>query len=220
MLGLPSLESARLTPVRTLCFATGWWIYGTNIGDGFTGKHWNTFSQVVDNVFSTPPQTFQYDFYDHDYAGYIQDTWKARPNLTVNYGIRWDDQDSTQSAVFQRGCVRAQGPRPANPGYLHNFHQERHGAFQPRVGVAWNLRKNTVVRFGGGIFYGKTVGSAIKTIVSGAGESNINCTPTTGGSCAGLTVPQVLAFQRTCPCSRQTALFPGTLGAGGVGVGS
>jgi hypothetical protein len=72
-------------------------------------------------------------------------------------------------------------------------------AFQPRLGVAWNLRKNTVVRFGGGIFYGKTVGSAIKTVVSGAGESNINCTPGQTGLCAGLVFPDTLVDQQDIP---------------------
>ena len=42
-----------------------------------------------------PPQTFQFGTgsafnvaKDNVYAGFVQDSWKLKPNLTMNYGVR------------------------------------------------------------------------------------------------------------------------------------
>ena len=85
------------------------------------------------------------------YAGtFVQDTWKAKPNLTVNYGVRWDInmpwydwQGKTetiikgeQSTVFP---LAPQGylvpgdkgvPSTVSPTGFHNF--------APRVGIAYS----------------------------------------------------------------------------------
>lgn len=62
---------------------------------------------------------------------YIQDDWRARPNLTISYGLRFE----TQNAIHD------------------------HGDFAPRVAIAWGIgggqksAPKTVLRAGFGMFY-------------------------------------------------------------------
>jgi len=83
------------------------------------------------------------------YAGYVQDVWKIRRNLTLNLGLRYE--------VDQR-----KSPLPTNK---HNF--------APRFGFAWdpgNDRK-TVVRGGYGLFYA-TIDFQIDFVANALNEIN------------------------------------------------
>ncbi len=68
---------------------------------------------------------------DHGYWGpFVQDQWRIKPNLTLNFGLRWDYETGLSGYV--------------NPDY---------NEFQPRVGLAWSPNSKTVVRAGFGIFF-------------------------------------------------------------------
>ena len=67
-------------------------VYGVNVGDGLTGKHFASFGQVTDPITGVGKD----DFYDVDYAGFAEDSWKVRPNLTVNLGVRYEIQTIPQ----------------------------------------------------------------------------------------------------------------------------
>jgi hypothetical protein len=64
-----------------------------------------------------------------DLEPYVEDDWKARPNLTISGGLRFETQD----------------------------HIRDHADFAPRVGIAWGLGRGkstkTVLRAGFGVFY-------------------------------------------------------------------
>ena len=109
-------------------------VQGINLGDGLTGRHWSTFVQVTDPVTGVGKD----DFYNNDIAGFVEDSWKVRPNITLNLGVRYD--------VFLI-------PAPPKPNlatplttlYTSTINIPKN-QFQPRLGVAWELRKGTVLR--------------------------------------------------------------------------
>ncbi len=59
---------------------------GVNVGDNLTGQHWSSFTQVSDPITLVGKD----DFYDNDFAAYLQDTWKVRPNLTLRKPMSHD----------------------------------------------------------------------------------------------------------------------------------
>jgi Carboxypeptidase regulatory-like domain/TonB dependent receptor len=75
------------------------------------------------------PQDFSFNL-NHGYFGlYVQDQWRVNPKLTLNYGLRWDEEFGLSKIV--------------NPD---------HRGFQPRVGLAYSPTKHTVIRTGFGVF--------------------------------------------------------------------
>ncbi len=191
-------------------------LYGrTYSGDTKPGQHWNSFNQFVDLIEPGFPSTFRYLFPNNDYAFFLNDTWKLRPNLTLNWGVRYDlqiiaDLPNTVARVCAEKpavCVPPASTASANlpiyQRYTTNYPNE-YDAIQPRLGAAWNVSKNTVIRAGGGIFFAKTDGHNIKNVVSGAGETTTNCSNSTAALPAAsitcvvpaLKFPQLIANQQ------------------------
>jgi hypothetical protein len=101
-------------------------------------------------------------------AFYVQDSYKVMPRLTLNYGLRYD-YDIPATEAFDRFSVV--DPALANPGagnlpgaYTYfGTGPGRNGrtrpqdvftyAFGPRLGFAYTINGNTVLRGGYGIFY-------------------------------------------------------------------
>ena len=91
-----------------------------------------------------------------EYFGYILDEWKVKPNFTVNLGLRWED--------FNEFIERTHRDLPFSVQYCGGYCQygikfgiPRLTNFAPRVSLAWApkaLHDRTVIRVGGGKFYG------------------------------------------------------------------
>ena len=92
---------------------------------------------------------------NEDIALFAQDQWQIRPNVTLNYGIRWDAQLMAETVD---PTTTAYARFLTNPDFLSDGTiPDQVAQFQPRIGVAWDVNGNarTVVRGNFGLYYGR-----------------------------------------------------------------
>jgi hypothetical protein len=153
--------------------------YGVNIGDGLTGKHYTSFVQVTDPITGIGKD----EWWENDFGGFIEDSWKKASNLTFTFGLRYEVQLTPQPP-------RPNTLNPLNKAWTSRINQDTNN-FAPRIGIAWNPLKDTVVRAGWGMFYGKTSNSTFYAyrVENGIYQQTFNCNINT---CPGLTFPNLL----------------------------
>jgi len=106
------------------------------------------------------------------YAGlFAQDSWQARPSLTLNYGLRWDrvapwSEKYNQISTFVPGAQSVVFPGappgilyPGDPGIPNTLAPIGNRSFSPRVGLAWSPQSEA------GSFLEKILGSPGTTSV-------------------------------------------------------
>ncbi|HYY42758.1 MAG TPA: TonB-dependent receptor, partial [Pyrinomonadaceae bacterium] len=122
-----------------------------------------------------------------DLAFFAQDDWRVRPKLTLNLGLRYDNQflarppiQNTDPALLAAGLDTSRGVSDYNN-------------FGPRAGFSYAPDQKTVIRGGYGIFYGRTTSIMLGTVHSGNGiqTTGITITGTANIAAAGLVYPAI-----------------------------
>lgn len=136
-----------------------------------------------------------------EWAGYVEDTLRAHPGLTVHAGVRYEYEllplplqpNLALDAVF------------GHAGATSVFPEDRNN-FGPRVGVAWQPfgAGRGVVRVGYGLFYGRLPGATVRRALVDtalpASTMHVRITPATVTNC-----PQVANQGFGYACSFVTA---------------
>lgn len=175
---------------------------GADVGDGLTSQHWSVFTQVNDPITHVGKD----DFYDNDLGLYFEDTWKLKPSLTLDLGVRYDLQHV---------------PAPPQPNtatpllalYTSTLNIDSNN-IAPRLGVAWQLDRNTVLRAGYGIFYGKTSNSTYYALRVENGvfqQTFTGCSPTSTNPVLVACAPTFPNVYFTPPGPAPAAPFAGAL---------
>ena len=89
-------------------------------------------------------------FHNIAFAGFLQDSWRVRSNLTLNYGVRYDVELTPTSAAVNSTSQAAENALGITEGIPRDYNN-----FAPRIGLAWDPHKDgkTVVRASYGMFY-------------------------------------------------------------------
>ena len=126
-----------ITNARYFLAAPGWWIRpGANVRPAFSQKYM---------------------------AVYAQQDWRATKRLTLNFGLRWDMQPGPTERYDRMSAVDVNAKNPFGytgsvvfpgvGGYSRNLWNTEYGDIGPRVGGAYQLSRNLVLRGGFGITY-------------------------------------------------------------------
>lgn len=114
-----------------------------NYLDDFTGP-----SGSVGKSFGTARLVFP----DTIQAYYIQDTWKARKNLTLDFGLRYEDFGTPSNALPYPAVLPGAGALTQGLTQRVTQQPDRNN-FGPRFGFAYAAGDKTVLRGGFGVFY-------------------------------------------------------------------
>jgi hypothetical protein len=85
------------------------------------------------------------------FAAFFQDDWHVSPTLTINLGLRWElhtpwveVKDRQANFGLFSGALELPGQNGNNRALYNQYNGITN--YQPRIGIAWNPRKNTVIR--------------------------------------------------------------------------
>ena len=172
-----SYEQVNVNPNPT--FNGSFAFFGTETGLDFA----DFLIGVASNYNQADSQTF---YGRHKYAGaFLQDSWKVKPSVTLNYGIRWDlmqywSEKYNQIPTFvlgQQSQVYPTAPTslvyPTDAGVPNTLVPQKN-KFAPRIGLAYSPSKadgllgkliggqgKTSIRAGFGLFYSVIQGNTI-----------------------------------------------------------
>lgn len=153
-------------------------------------------------------------------AFFVQDDWKARPDLTLNLGLRYDiftapterhDHQSNFDPATKTFIVAGKDA----PGGRDLANTDKNN-FGPRVGFAYSgLRssKTVVLRGGYGVLYSTDISAAQPlTANPGTGSYSYGCDPSIGntGGCPPGSFTGRFPFDVGLPVGVQTVAAPGT----------
>src|SRR5207247_7960171 len=104
-----------------------------------------------------PP--WNYDIPRPTYAVWFGDVWHATPKLTLNYGLRWDDDwgAAAPPGIAERSIPINNGYVSGDFGFVQDIYD--HKDFAPRGGFAYNVGSGSdfVIRGGSGLYFATPV---------------------------------------------------------------
>ena len=136
--------------------------YCASTGDGFA----SFLTGDVDAANQSTPSARKITSYS--WAFFAQDSWRATPKLTVNYGLRWEVPIAPHETYDRIGIMDPSVPNPAAGGLLggltffgegpgrngrSRFFDTGHKSFGPRLGLAYQINDKTVLRAYYGLMY-------------------------------------------------------------------
>jgi hypothetical protein len=157
---------------------------GQNLSGGNVGLPYASFLLGLANTATVSNYT-EPNYYRHALSAFVQDTWRILPQLTLDYGLRWDYQQYPYEFKQRRSMFSPDIANPSAGGLKGGMIYEGTGSgacncgfvesyplgFGPRIGASYQLNPRTVIRGGWGITFAQTNG----------GESNGGGTLGAGG---------------------------------------
>jgi hypothetical protein len=195
-----------------------------------------TDSDALLGIYSTATGTFGPQIFNlrWKYVGvYFEDTWKVTPKLTVNYGLRWEDQppptdtnrnnlnvafawdNSITPTLIRPGCTGS--PTFGNPQYVPNpavlpfvcsssnteFNNDLLN-FAPRLGIVYALGSKTVIRLGGGTFFAHEISNGF---IEGARNPPFSQVEQNNGNPVQANITYLNPFPKNAPGGTAPASF-------------
>lgn len=115
--------------------------------DAFNADTWNLAAiSSITRSYSIGVGDFNVHLYSKKIGGWAQDDWHLTNELTLNVGLRYD----AVLGGFANDVDFPPFQSSGRPNDLNNF--------QPRVGFAYQLNNETVLRGGTGLYYGDVLG--------------------------------------------------------------
>jgi hypothetical protein len=92
---------------------------------------------------------------NEEFSLFVQDKWQVRPNITLNYGLRWDAQvmpETVDPSTTAYGAFLSDPSFPSDGTIPSQW-----SMWQPRVGVAWDLKSDgtSLLRASWGVYYAR-----------------------------------------------------------------
>jgi hypothetical protein len=116
--------------------------------DPFNADTWNLAAiSSITRSYSIGVGDFNVHLYSKKIASWLQDDWQLSNGLTLNLGLRYD----LELDVFANNVSVPPFQQAGRPNDKTNI--------QPRLGFAYKLNENTVVRGGSGLYYGDALGA-------------------------------------------------------------
>jgi hypothetical protein len=133
-------------------------LYGLVFED-FNGEYFNKTAvrQPTDNKL----------FRQHELDGYAQDTWRVRPNLTVNFGLRYQfngvpyERNANFSNLLTDPASFPVVLSIVGPGTGKQLYHNDYSGIEPRIGFSWDPWNSgkTSIRAAFGIFHDRVFGN-------------------------------------------------------------
>jgi hypothetical protein len=158
------LQQGLIIPVTQDGFFWG----GTDQANPFPANANPNISEDDENSFPSSPEQ---GFSVWNIGGYLEDDWKIKPNFTLTLAFRGDHANIPvcETACFAAAVTQFPSLSTSADTPYNQLLSEGHNMLPsltvfepaPRIGFAWKMHGNTVVRGGAGIFYDNYPGSLL-----------------------------------------------------------